>query len=132
MKRPWLTLGVTVLVALMSYGWWRHSTRNAVAALPDLGCAHCTVALPCPDSAVRISVDTVGVITFNGQVIRAADLQQALVSLNPSPTEVCLFRANSPEGLPRETAVALGTIVSMRLRILSYTDATFRTAWKVQ
>jgi hypothetical protein len=84
----------------------------------------------CPDSGVRIYVDAAGTITVNGQIVRAADLPQALASLKPHPTEVCYSRAN-PQGEPRPESIAvMEAIVALRLPVGFYTDGTFKTRVK--
>ena len=92
-----------------------------------------TVARPCPGSAVRIYVSRAGAVTLNGQTIRASDLREALISLRPPPSEVCLYREQIwGEPARGDEMVALSAIAATQLRIFSYTDGTFRTAWKLQ
>jgi hypothetical protein len=134
MKRSRLIFGIAVLVGLVGYGWWWQTTRNVTAhdqaAMPHL--VEPTVARPCPHSAARIYVNGAGAVTLNGRAIGASDLQEVLISLKPPPAEVCLYREQMPRGeLPREAMVALSAIVASRLPISSYTDGTFRTAWKI-
>jgi hypothetical protein len=86
----------------------------------------------CPDSGVRIYLDAKGAITVNGQIVRAADLPQALASLKPQPTEVCYSRAN-PQGEPPPDAMAvMEAIIALRLPVGFYTDATFKTRVKLK
>jgi len=86
----------------------------------------------CPDSGVRIYVDAAGTITVNGQIVRAADLPQALASLKPHPTEVCYSRAN-PEGEPpAESMAVMEAIIALRLPVGFYTDGTFKTRVKLK
>ena len=137
MKRSWISFGVVVLVSLVGYGWWWLSTRNVSARdrSPIVHHVEDTVARPCPGSAVRIYVSRAGAVTLNGQALLASDLRQALISLKPAPSEVCLYWERKriwgepPRG---NEMVALTAIAASQLRISSYTDGTFRTAWKLQ
>jgi hypothetical protein len=91
-----------------------------------------TMSEGCPDSGVRIYVDDRGVITVNGQIVRPADLRQALASLKPPPTEVCYSRAKPQGEPPPEATVAIEAIIALRLPVAFYTDGTFRKRVKLQ
>jgi len=84
----------------------------------------------CPDSAVRIYVDGVGVITVNGQVVSVAHLSQTLSSLKPRPTEVCYSRANAQGEAPPEVMPVIQAIMALRVPVSFYTDKTFKTRAK--
>jgi hypothetical protein len=79
----------------------------------------------CPDSAARIYLDVAGFITVNGNVVRVADLSQAVTSLRPSPSGVC-FAPVDPLSQPRPEAIAvINAIIALRLPVRFYTDGTF-------
>jgi hypothetical protein len=84
----------------------------------------------CPDSAVRIYVDGVGVITVNGRVVSVADLSQTLSSLKPRPTEVCYSRASAQGEPPPEVMPVIQAIMALRVPVSFYTDKTFKTRVK--
>ena len=139
MKRLWVTFGAAVLLALVGYGWWLHPTRQAASPYacargPDSPecVAQSTVVLPCPNSAVRITMSRTAV-TLNGQSIRGADVHEALASIKPPPTAVCLYYAKPAVGEPLQptpdTIATIAAIRGLQLPIHSYTDATFQTAW---
>jgi len=85
----------------------------------------------CPDSAVRIVVDSSGVITVNGRAVLAADLRSALAALKPAPTEVCYSRANPHREPPPHAMEAMEAIAGLGLPIAFYTDGTFETRVKL-
>ena len=84
----------------------------------------------CPDSAVRIYLDSAGVITVNGQITSVADLRHTLSSLEPHPTEVCYSRADAQGEPPPEVKAVIQAIMALRVPVSFYTDNTFRTRVK--
>jgi hypothetical protein len=84
----------------------------------------------CPGSAVRIYVDSAGVITVNGQIASVADLPQTLSSLKPRPTEVCYSRADAQGEPPPEVMAVIQAIMALRVPVSFYTDKTFKTRVK--
>jgi hypothetical protein len=142
MSRLRVTLFAAVLLALVGYGWWLHPTRQAASPYacargPDsLECvAQSKVVLPCPNSAVRITMNSTAV-TLNGRFIRGADMHEALASIRPTPTAVCLYHVKPVAGESLRptpgTIAAITAIHGLQLPMYSYTDATFQTAWITQ
>lgn len=142
MNRFRVTLFAAVLLALVGYGWWLHPSRQAASTYacargPDSPecVAQSTVGFPCPNSAVRITMNS-SAVTLNGRFIRAGDMHEALASIRPTPTAVCLYHAKPVAGeslqpIP-DTIAAITAIHGLQLPIYSYTDATFQTAWITQ
>src|SRR5580704_2884768 len=83
----------------------------------------------CPESAVRIYVDNVGVVRVNGTVVPAELLKQVLISLKPKPTEICVAPTNPPPRFATspEAAAALAASEALKVPTTFYLDATFRT-----
>jgi hypothetical protein len=87
----------------------------------------------CPESAVRIYVDNVGVVRVNGTVVPAELLKQVLISLKPKPTEICVAPTNPPPRFATspEAAAALAASEALKVPTTFYLDATFRTRTQI-
>jgi hypothetical protein len=85
-----------------------------------------------PTSIVRIYVNAGGVITVNGNIVSAANLNHSLQSLKPTPTEVWYSRANVQGEPPPGGMAVMEAIVALRLPVAFYTDETFKTRVKLR
>jgi hypothetical protein len=89
-----------------------------------------TTSGACPESAVRIYVNEVGIVTVNGAVVPTELLKQALISLKPKPVEICYApaRAGCPMVPPRDAAAAataLNASEALGVPVSIYSDAKF-------
>ena len=108
---------------------WRCCARSfavCLASAPVLGDTQ-TAPIGCPQTAVRVYVDAVGIITVNDTVVRTADLRRTLASLKPPPAEACYAYADTQNKVPPEAGIALRALAAQRLPITLYTDNTFKT-----
>jgi len=91
-----------------------------------------TTSDACPESAVRIYVDEIGIVRVNGAVVPTELLKQMLVSLNPKPAEICFAPASPryPMVPAPDKAAAVGPVdasEALGVPIGFYPDATFKT-----
>jgi hypothetical protein len=94
--------------------------------LSALGVSGGAVAAPCPEAGAKVFLTTTGRVTLNGRQVEASRLATALQSLKPKPSVICYSREN-PEGEPHPAMTAvLEAIMSMRLPVGIFTDATFQ------
>ena len=84
-----------------------------------------SMASACPESAVRIYVDDIGIIKVNGAVIPTERVKETLASLKPKPTAVCFAPAHPPLA-PREAVAALDAGVALQVPIYFFEDGDFR------
>jgi hypothetical protein len=84
--------------------------------LAALGVSRGAVAAPCPETGAKVFLTTT----------EASRLAAALQRLKPKPSVICYSREN-PEGEPHPAMTAvLEAIMSMRLPVRIFTDATFQ------
>ena len=81
----------------------------------------------CPDTGAKVYLAADGNVTLNGRKVEAAHLAAELQALNPKPTVVCYSRANPQREPPPTMTVVLEAIMSVRLPVGLFTDATFQT-----
>jgi hypothetical protein len=91
----------------------------------------------CPESAVRIYVDNVGVVRVNGAVVPTELLKQVLVSLKPKPSEICFTPAfpGFPMVPPPDAVAAVAAVdasEALGVPISFYPDATFKTRLRLK
>jgi hypothetical protein len=86
-----------------------------------------TASDTCPESAVRISVDPLGLVTVNGAVVPIELLKETLISLKPKPTEICFAPAHRFTLTPRDATAALNASEALGVPMGLYVDATYKT-----
>ena len=82
---------------------------------------------PCPKSGARVMITALGNVTLNGTPVVVDKLAEALTALKPRPSEVCYFRERPSGPPPAAVRVAVNAIISTKLAISFYSDATFTT-----
>ena len=80
---------------------------------------------PCPKSGARVMITALGNVTLNGTPVVVDKLAEALTALNPRPSEVCYFRERPKGAPPAAVRIAVNAIISTKLAISFYSDATF-------
>jgi hypothetical protein len=80
---------------------------------------------PCPKTGAKVLVNASGSVTLNGTVVSVEKLAAALSALAPRPTEVCYFREKAKGEPPAAVRAATNAIISARLPISFYSDASF-------
>jgi|SRR6185503_11700867 len=82
----------------------------------------------CPSSGARVYVSATGAVSLNGKRVAVTNLQRALEQLDPRPSVICYARDN-PEREPHPDALAaLEAVMSLRMPIALFRDATFKGA----
>ena len=82
---------------------------------------------PCPKTGAKVLITALGNVTLNGVLVSVDNLAAALNALAPRPSEVCYFREKPKGEAPAAVRVAINAIISTRLPISFYSDATFST-----
>ena len=77
--------------------------------------------------ATSLKFWALGNVTLNGALVPVDNLAAALNALAPRPSEVCYFREKPKGEAPAAVRVAINAIISTRLPISFYSDATFST-----
>jgi hypothetical protein len=120
--------------SLSKHTTWRVRRRQlpvlltvCLASLVALGD---TASDDCPESAVRIHVDPLGLVRVNGAVVPPGLLKQMLASLKPKPTEICFASVRLFTMLtPTEAAAALDASETLGVPMSFYDDATYKTRY---
>ena len=84
----------------------------------------------CPESAVRIYVNDIGIIKVNGVTILAERVKEVLASLKPKPAAVCFAPAHPPLA-PREAVAALEAGAALGVPIRFFEDGEFRVPFEL-
>ena len=88
------------------------------------------MAVGCPDTGARVFLTADGRVTLNGRKVESSHLAAELQALTPKPTVICYSREN-PQGEPHPAmTVVLQAIMSARLPVGLFSDATFQTPVK--
>jgi hypothetical protein len=95
---------------------------TAAASDPRAGTA---ATSPCPLTGAKVLVTALGIVKLNGMVVPVDNLAAALSALTPRPTEVCYFREKAAGEPPAAVRIATSAIISTRLPISFYSDASF-------
>ncbi|HUO95388.1 MAG TPA: hypothetical protein VMT92_04075 [Steroidobacteraceae bacterium] len=82
---------------------------------------------PCPKTGARVVITALGNVTLNGAPVVVDHLAEALNALKPRPSEVCYFREHPKGAPPAAVKIAVDAIISTKLAISFYSDATFTT-----
>jgi hypothetical protein len=98
------------------------ASLTAAASDPRAGAAATT---PCPKTGAKVLVTASGIVNLNGAVVPVDNLAAALNAVTPRPTEVCYFREKAAGDPPATVRIATNAIISTRLPISFYSDASF-------
>ena len=82
---------------------------------------------PCPKSGARVMITALGNVTLNGAPVVVDRLAEALSAMKPRPSEVCYFRERPKGPPPAAVKIAVDAIISTKLAISFYSDATFKS-----
>jgi hypothetical protein len=121
MRRPRFRRTLQSTAALL-LGWALLATSSAAAPATRVGTAS---ANACPKTGAKVLITALGNVTLNGTLVPVDKLAAALNALAPRPTEVCYFRERPKGEPPAAVRIAIGGIMSTRLPIWFYSDASF-------
>jgi hypothetical protein len=121
MKRPKFRRTMH-LTATLFLGGALLASLTAAASDPRAGAA---ATSPCPKTGAKVLVTALGIVKLNGTVVPVDNLAAALNAVTPRPTEVCYFREKAAGEPPAAVRIATNAIISTRLPISFYSDASF-------
>jgi hypothetical protein len=84
-------------------------------------------SVPCPKTGAKVVITALGNVTLNDALVPVDNLAAALNALTPRPSEVCYFREKPKGEAPAAVRIAINAIISTRLPIAFFSDATFST-----
>ena len=85
------------------------------------------MAAGCPESGAKVFLTVDGQVTLNGRKVQVSHLAAELQALTPKPSVICYSRENPQGESPATMRTVLDAIMSLRLPVGLFTDATFQT-----